>query len=739
VGPEDRSPLTLGDRRRTRRTRAGRLVLVSLVAGAAVPTLAQPAEPPTVRAGALGTILRVDGILDEPEWSTAPASTDLVMVEPRQGDRAYGRGYVKVLAGPKALVFGIRCHDLEPSGIVSFTKERDGSFEFEDHVVVVLDPFQDGRSGYVFAVNPGGARYDALVQPGGEEADKNWDGEWEAATTRDAGGWTAEIRIPIETLSFRGDLREWGLNVQRRVQRLQETDRWASPRQDYSIFQTSQAGLLTGLPRFDLGLGLGVRPSLVGGFQNRAPDSSTDGILEPSLDVTKRLGTNALASLTVNTDFAETEVDAQQTNLTRVPLFFPEKRTFFLDAADIFAFGSGLGGESLLPFFSRRIGLVEGQEVPILAGLKATGRVGQTNFGALVVRTREEPGVAPASTMAVVRVKQNVFAESRAGFIVTFGDPLGRSGSFEVGADFTYQTSHLHGDKNFNAGVWGLVTGRSDLDGFQDRTAFGLRVDYPNDLWDCVFNYRRIGDGFDPSLGFVLRRGINSYEAGCTYAPRPKGTFIRQMFHEFFPTLVTDLAGRWESYRVFVAPVNWRLESGDRFELNVAPAGERLTEPFEIVKGIVIPPGAYNWLRYRLEVGSAAKRKLSGQATWWFGGFYTGTLDQMLLEASWTPSPLVTLLVNAERDIGRLEQGDFDLTLVGTKVRLNLSPDLQLNSFIQYDTEQRTFGTNTRLRWTFNPRGDLFVIYNHNLREIQDRWLHDANELLVKLQYTFRR
>jgi hypothetical protein len=661
------------------------------------------------------------------------------MVEPRQGDRAHGRGIVKVLAGPKALVFGIRCDDREASGIVSFTKERDGDFEAEDHVVVVLDPFQDGRSGYVFAVNPGGARFDALVEPGGEGVDSNWDGEWEAGTARDAFGWTAEIRIPIATLRFKRDLREWGLNVQRRVQRLQETDRWASPRQDYSIFQTSQAGLLTGLPHFDLGLGLGVRPALVGGFQNPAPDASTDGTLEPSLDVTQRLGTNALASLTVNTDFAETEVDARQTNLTRFPLFFPEKRTFFLDAADIFSFGTGLGGESLLPFFSRRIGLVEGQEVPILAGLKTTGRVGAMNFGGLVVRTREEPDLAPAATLGVVRLQRNVLAESRVGVLATAGDPLGRSGSFELGADFTYQTSHFRGDKNFIASLWGLVTGRDDLRGFDDRTAYGLKIDYPNDLWDCYLIYRHVGDGFDPSLGFVPRRGINSYQAGCSYAPRPKHSFIRQMFHELYPSLTTDLGGSWESYRVFMAPVNWRLESGDRFELNVAPAGERLKQPFELVEGVVIPRGAYDWVRYRVEVETAAKRKLSSQATWWFGGFYTGTLHQIELEASWTPSPIVTFLIEAERDIGRLEQGDFDLTLVGTRVRLNLSPNLQFDSFLQYDTEDRAFGTNTRLRWTFNPRGDLFVIYNHNLRQIEDRWRRDANELLVKLQYTFRR
>jgi len=697
---------------------------------------AQADEPPRLQAGAIGAAHRVDGVLDEPEWSGA-SSAELVMVEPRQGERPTGRALVRVLAGPKALVVGIRCEDPDPSGIVSFTKERDGDFESEDHVVVVLDPFRDARSGYVFAVNPGGARLDALVNPGGESVNTSWDGQWEAGTSRDAGGWTAEIRIPVEILSFPRDSRGWSFNVQRRVQRLQETDRWASPRLDYTVFQTSRAGILEGLPRFDLGLGLSVRPSLVGGFSDPAPEAPAEGTLEPSLDATQRLGSNALASLTVNTDFAETEVDSRRANLTRFPLFFPEKRSFFLDAADIFSFGIGLGGESLLPFFSRKIGLVEGQEVPILAGLKATGRAAGTSFGGLVVRTREEDAVAPAATMGVLRVQQNVFAESRVGVIATAGDPLGRGGSLELGADFTYQTSRLAGDKNFLAGAWGLVTRRDDLAG--DRSAYGFKVDYPNDLWDCYVLYRHVGDGFDPSLGFVPRRAIEHYQAGCTFAPRPRHGPIRQMFHQLYPTLTTDLQGRWESYEVFTAPVNWQLESGDRVEANWVPTGERLTSPFEIADGVVVPPGEYRWTRYRVETEAAAKRKLSGQATWWFGGFYTGTLHQVMLQASWTPSPLVTILLEGERAIGRLSEGDFDLTVVGTKLRLNLSPDLQLNSFLQYDTEDQSFGTNTRLRWTFHPRGDLFVVYNHNLRELDDRWRKEGNELVVKLQYTFRR
>lgn len=718
-----------------------RLLVVGAALSAAAPASpasAEDASRPRIQAGVLSGEIQLDGRLDEPAWDAAGAIEGLLMVEPREGDPATSVTTVKVVAGPKVIVFGFRCRDPDPSGIVSFTKERDGNLEAEDHVVLLLDPFLDGRSGYVFAVNPGGARFDALVEPGGEDVEENWDGEWQAAVSRDAEGWGAEIRIPIETLSFKSGLHEWGFNVQRRIQRLLETDRWASPLQDHSVFQPNLAGRLVGLPAFDLGWGLAVRPALVGGYRRTAAGAPAEGTLEPSLDVTQRVGSNMLASLTVNTDFAETEVDSRRTNLTRFPLFFPEKRSFFLDAADIFSFGIGLGEGSLLPFHTRRIGLVDEEEVPILAGLKLAGRMGQTNLGALAVRTREASEVAPATTLGVLRLQQNVLAESRVGILATVGDPLGRPGSWEAGLDFTYRTSSFRGDKNFAAGVWGLATGRDDLQRFRERTAFGVKVDYPNDLWDCLAIYRRVGDGFDPSLGFVPRRGINTWLGGCTYAPRPESSRVRQMFFRVHPGLTTGLDGRWESYEVAMTPLDWQFESGDRIQFEVTPTGERLVEPFAVADAVVVPAGRYQWRRQRVEVETAPRRRLAAEAVWSFGGFYTGTLHQLELDASWTPSPRVTLLLNFEHDVGRLEGGDFDLTLVGGKVRLNLSPNLQLNSFLQYDTEEATLGTNTRLRWTFHPRGGLFVIYNKNLRDVQGRFRSDASELLVKVQHNFR-
>ncbi|HYT68176.1 MAG TPA: DUF5916 domain-containing protein, partial [Vicinamibacterales bacterium] len=508
------------------------------------------------------------------------------------------------------------------------------------------------------------------------------------------------------------------------------------PARQYQITQTSRAGLLTELPDFDLGRGLSVRPAITAGGGIPAPSASVEGDAQPSLDVTQRLGANVLASATVNTDFAETEVDTRRTNLTRFPLFFPEKRTFFLEGSDIFSFGLGLN-QDVLPYFSRRIGLIDDHEVPIAAGGKVNGRIGNTNIGALAIGTREQPGVVANDTfMAVGRVKRNLWRESWVGAIATVGDPLGRPGSWLGGLDFTYATSHFRGDKNLLFGVWGLATGRRDLG--RDSTAHGFKLDYPNNLWDASLTYKRIGRDFDPSIGFVPRSAVHLANVGVDFSPRLSRGPIQQMFFEFQPSLATDLGGRWESYRVFMAPINWRFRSGDRVEFNVNPTGERLVEPFEVETDVVIRPGSYQWRRYRLEAGTAQKRRFYTQLTWWFGGFYDGTLDQFQWTGAWNPLALVTVELSGERNIGRLPSGRFTQTVAGTRLRMNFSPDLSLSSYVQYDTDSKSVGTNTRLRWTFLPVADLFVVYNHNVRSILDRWRLDSNQLLVKLQYAWR-
>ncbi len=707
---------------------------------------AQDVARATLRVGRMSEPVKMDGKLDDPVWFAADSIPALTMIEPIEGGSLVGRTTVRVLADADVLLIGIDCHDPNASAIVSFSKARDSELANEDHVKLILDTFLDGRSGYVFAINPSGARYDALIVDFGAGENTAWDAVWEARTARRPDGWSAEIRIPVRSLSFRSGVAEWGFNVERRIERLQEVSRWASPVRDARVTQPSRAGRLQDLPAFSLGLGLTVRPAMVAGFEKPAFDVESRGTGEPSLDVFQQLGPDALASLTVNTDFAETEVDNRQTNLTRFPLFFPEKRTFFLEGADIFDFGIGLKSfrrPELVPFHSRTIGLLSGQEVPLIVGGKMNGRLGQTNAGALVVRTGEETltldgdtaVVAPA-TLGAARVKQNVLSESSVGAIATFGDPEGRSGSWMTGIDATFQTSRLWGDKNFIIGAWGLVTDRQDLTG--DRTAAGGAIDYPNDVWDLSLSYMRIGDGFDPSLSFVPRRSVQLWRGSADWRYRPSWWWVRVMYFEFRPTVALDLDGEWESYRVQIAPVNWRLESGDRVEFNVVPEGERLVEPFTIAKGVVIPAGSYHWMRYRLEAEIASKRPVSGQVTWWFGTFYSGTLHQFEGTLLTKPAEFLTFEIAGEYNVGRLVEGDFNQYLLSGRLQVNFSPDLQWNVLVQYDNESDLVGANSRLRWTFRPLGDLFVVYNHNVADRDGSWRLESNQLLVKAQYALR-
>lgn len=699
--------------------------------------LSQDEEKPEMAAASVTGSILLDGHLAEADWEQAQLVDAFKTVVPDEGGTPSGRTTMRVLTHPRYLLIGVECFDEDPSGIVNFSKLRDSDLEDEDHIRIVIDPFLDGQSGIILAVNASGARYDALVSNRGESENEDWDAIWEAKAVITDSGWTVEIRIPVQSFSFNKGLRTWGFNLERRIQRYQETIRWANIRRDQWFIQTSRAGLLTNLPEFSYGVGLNIRPSLIGTIDQEVGEED-ELIFDPSLTISQRLGANVTATITANTDFAETEVDTRQTNLTRFPLFFPEKRAFFLEGADIFEFGFGLS-RNIIPFFSRRIGLYDGNEVPITVGGKLNGRLGKTAFGALTMQTRKtsiEGEDFAASTLGVIRVKRNILRESSIGFIGTFGDPQSRGNSSTTGLDFTYQSTRFNGNKNFLVGVSGMYANRPDLEG--DQTALAFKVDYPNDIWDVALTYLRIGDAFDPSLGFVPRKAINSWRAGMTYAPRPSWKWLRQMRNQLFFTYITDLQGNWESYRVFTAPLNWRLESGDRVEANYMPQGERLVEPFDIAEEVSIPAGEYHFNRYRLEAELAAKRKINGQLTWWFGTFYGGNLDEFEVSLNVNPSNVLNFEVIGNHNIGRLPYGDFEQTLVGVRVRFNASPDLQLNSFIQYDTDTKSLGVNARLHWIFHPQGEIFFVYNHNTFDGLERWQRQRQQFLLKARYNFR-
>ena len=704
----------------------------------ALPVLAaaQDTPVPALRVGSGADTIDVDGQLNEAAWSAAPMSDAFAQTDPGEGLPPSFRTTLRVLAGRNGLVIGIMCEDPQPGGIVSYNVRRDAGLGQEDSIKIAIGPFRDGRSGYTFAVNPRGARYDAIINAGGENENSDWDGIWEAATARSETGWSAEIRIPIQTLSFNPSVREWHFNVERRIQRLQEVDRWASAVRQYRLVQTSRAGLITDLPQFALGRGLSVRPSLTAGGGVPAASASVDGKFHPSLDVNQRLGANVTASFTTNTDFAEADVDTRQTNLTRFPLFFPEKRTFFLEGIDLFQFGPGVNND-VIPYFSRRMGLVNGRDVPIIAGAKVNGRVHNTNFAAVLTGTDSKPGVVNERAMTgVVRIKQNLWRESYIGLLSTAGDPLGRSGSWLTGVDFTYLTSSFLGNKNFSINTYGLITNREGLG--RDRTALAFKIDYPNDKWDTRLWYRRIGRDFDPSLGFVPRRAIQRWNPSLSNRTRFARGPIQDVSLGVNPYITYDLHGQYEGLDSPITLGNFRFRSGERASFTVSPTADRPRQPFEVSDGVVIAPALYQWVRRSVGFSTAQKRRLYGSVNWTTGSFYNGDLSEWNLSMVWNPTPLFTLELSGERNVGTLPVGAFTQHLVGTRLRINVSSDLSIASYAQYDTDTDTIGINSRLRWTFLPVADLFVVYNHNVRSLLDRWQLDSNQLLVKLQYAWR-
>lgn len=704
-----------------------------------------PSQPtvPTLQAVRVDRGPTLDGNLDDEAWKQAVPFTAFRMVFPREGEPTETTE-LRIVYDESNLYLGLFCSDSQPARISANTMAHD-AFDDEgggdDTVKILLDPFLDRRNAYIFIVNARGARSEGLAF--GEHSSLDWDGIWEARSRVGPDGWSTELKIPFKTISFKPNLPYWGLNVERYIPRKQETIRLSAVRQDNFFNNAAEAARLEGIRDLKLGMGLTFRPygtSRV--LKTHTEPASTDYQWDGGFDIYKNFTPNFVGALSYNTDFAETEVDERRINLTRFPLYFPEKRTFFLEGSEIFRFGT-TSTESFSPFFSRRIGLYEGQQVPLLFGAKAYGRFGQTNLAFIDVMTDrfQDLGLNRQNFFAG-RVYQNILAESKVGLIFTSGSPTGEKNTL-AGVDLIYQTSRFRGNRNLSLGGWYVYNWNTIEAG--RHGAFGFKIDYPNDLWDIVTSYSYYGDAVDPGLGFLPRKNVQTYSFGLAYMPRPEkgfiGRAIRQFFHELRFNFYWDLAGRLETRTISLEPINFQTESGERFEFAITPKRDVLPYDFEVADGVVIPAGGYNFTDFKFEFKSASHRPVSLDLEHRFGQFYSGRLHQTELGLNLRLKGYASFEINADLVRGNLPQGRFSENVFQAKADFFLSPRLGLMNYIQYDDVSRELAINVRFRWELSPGNVIYLVYNKNWERSWDpmsRFLPLQERGVFKLQLSIR-
>ena len=698
---------------------------------ASVPRVPAGSEPP-----------RIDGDLTDEAWAHAVVLSEFAQVEPVEGGTPSERTEVRLLVDRGAIYLALHCFDDEPEEVRGTQRLRDARLNPDDRVEFEFDTFHDRRNGYWFQIGAGGSKGDALLAKNGASFNKDWDGIWEGKARITDQGWQAEVAIPFQTMNFGPDTDTWGFNIRRWIRRRNEEVRWAAPLQRIGFFSIANAGVLTGMTDLDQGLGLDVVPfAVLDSFEDRkARRRFVTGDL--GLDAYYRLTPNFKLSLSVNTDFAETEVDDRQVNLTRFPLFFPEKRDFFLEDSGNFFFGysSGRGGGSrseVIPFFSRRIGIDgSGDEVPLLGAVKITGQTERFTLGLLDVGT-DRLHELDERNLFVGRVGMNIFEQSDVGVIWTHGNPEGRTRNDTYGVDFNYRSDHFLGDRNLQFGTWVLRSDTEDVSG--DELAASARIAYPNDEVDLSASWTTIDEDFDPALGFVPRRGIKRYRTSWNWRPRLNSGGIRQLRFSLGPSLTTDTGNDLETASVFFQPFGVEMESGDEFGLFLTRTSEILDSDFEIQDGVSIPEDRYDFTRYSIDVETSTHRVVSGELRHNFGTFFGGRRTDWSVELTARPGPWGTFDVEYERNDIDLPGGDFIVRVTRFRSNLMFTPELALSSFVQYDNVSDSVGLNSRLWWILEPGSELFLVLNQGWDYRIDRhFAPTSTQLTGKIGYTAR-
>ncbi len=701
--------------------------------------------------------IEIDGKLDEADWSKAIPITQLVQVEPDEGEPATQATEARILYDNKNIYFGFTCLESDISKMIINEMRRDGrDIHDNDNVYVLLDTYNDRRSGFFFRVNALGAMQDTVVTNSGENMNRDWNAVWECGAKIYEDRWTAELAIPFSQLRFnQSDEMTWGINLGREIPRNKEDALWFPVSKVYggrAKYRTSDLGKLVGLKGVSPGRHLELLPYILPGVSygdRESEEEEEDEInteFDVGLDVKYGITSNLTADLTINTDFAQVEADQEQVNLTRFSLFFPEKRPFFLEGAGLFDFGtprtSFRSPPPVLLFYSRRIGLEEGSAIPIIAGGKVTGKVGPYGIGVLNVLTDDAQIITeeddeeiiidvPVTNYSVLRLKRDVLSRSSVGLIAInqqSEDTYNRAGGF----DFTYRPMDTLDFQAMWARTFEQETSEEETSGSHD--AWSLGGNWRNDDLRLEGSYMDVDEDFNPEMGYVRREGIRRIRGEMRYVPWPGRFGIRRIYTgpeiDYILNQDNDLETREFSYS------NWfELESGGSFDVHFERTFERLDEDFEIRDGIVIPMDDYSFSSFSTSVRSNDNRAISGDVRVSIGDFYDGNRRGVSASANFKPSGRFGVEARYRFDRVNLPAGSFDAHLLGTRVVYSHSTDLYAKLFTQLNTDSDVITVNFLLNWIYRPGSDFYLVFNQIYDLSNDKTDLAESTLIAKITY----
>jgi len=681
---------------------------------------------------------RLDGRLDDPVWQQAQRISHFTQRELQLGVHSTERTEVAVAYDDNNLYLAVWCYDQNPHDLIARELRRDFDYTLDDNFIVVIDPYRDRRNGLMLVTNPVGARADLQIFNNGASTNAFWNGVWDVKTTVNSEGWFAEFEIPLYTFKYRVGLeeQEWGINFERNIRHKREQVRWKGWARDHRIEQMNLAGALRGLHRLSQKQMVEIKPYALGGGEFKPDQRRPVGTM--GADVNYLLNPTYRLNLTINTDFAQVESDQQQINLTRFPLFFPELREFFLEGDDYFNFG--FGGNRIIPFYTRRMGLDDQREsVPILAGARLLGKEDHRTLGFMSLQTAATENQA-STNYTTASWRQDVGNQSVIGAMTT-NRITGERWHSTNGINGRYSTSSLWGSKNLDLGGAILHTYATDKGWEAGATAYRFFVHYPNDRWTVFASAQRGSEAFEPEVGLLLRRGFREQFIDVGYRPRPRQSnhWVRQ--YDFRPVQIThtqyDDNGAIQSFNYSVQVLGLDTKSGESLNLSHGLVAEGLRAPFVLAPGLVIPQGLYWWQQSSARLRTFKGRKMALDSRWVWGEFYDGRSVQTQTEILWRSSRYVGFNLRFEHNRIQLPAGSLETNLWGTRMTYALNPQVFGSLLGQWNSSQDELNLNFRLQVIPSIGKDFFLIINQIYSTQQEAWLPTRGTILGKLIWRF--